>query len=171
MIRDQELMFTGVGTSGYAPTTATENVAPLTIDTSPLGVPTGSGGAATTGYNAGSAANAGRDLGLGGEMWWYVLVTVLVAQSANDANFELVTNSTATISSVTVLLKSTAYAAATLVAGFRFATQLPALLTYKQYIGMAVNINSTAWTAGTVESGLVTNLQASDLYDSGFLVA
>lgn len=171
MIRDQELMFTGVGTSGYSPTAATDNIAPLTIDTSPLGIPTGSGGASTPGYNSGTNANAGRDLGLGGEMWWYVLVTVAVAQAANDANFELVTDSTQTIASISVLLKSANTAAATLVAGYRFATQLPASLVFKQYIGLDVLINTTVWSAGTIESGLVVNLQASDLYDTGFAVA
>lgn len=170
-IQDGLLMFTGRGTSGYAPTTATDNIAPFTIDTSPLGLPSGSGGASTPGYNAGVSTNAGRDLGIGGEMWFEVLVTVSVAQSANNASFKLVTDSTATISSVNVLLASPAFAAATLIAGFAFRTQLPASLVYLQYIGLDVAIATTAWTAGTVEGKLLTNIQASDLYLSGFAVA
>lgn len=170
-ILDANLFFTGLGTSGYAPTTATDNIAPFTIDTAPLGLPTGSGGAATTGYNAGSSANAGRDLGIGGEMWFEVLVTVAVAQSANDATFKLVTDSTATIGSITVLLASSAQAAAALVAGTYFRAQLPAASTYKRYLGMVVTINTTAWTAGTVEGKLLTNIQASDLYLNGFYVS
>lgn len=170
-IQDQELMFTGRGTSGYSPTTATDNVAPLTIDTSPLGLPTGSGGASTPGYNSGSSANAGRDLGVGGEMWIEVLVTVAVAQSANNATFKLVTDATATISTIGVLLASPAFAAATLIAGFAWRAQLPASLVYQQYLGLVVTITTTAWTAGTVEGKLLINIQQSDLYDTGFTVA
>lgn len=170
MIRDSQLMFTGVGTSGYAPTAATDNIAPFTIDTAPLSVPSGSGGVAATGYNSGSQTNAGRDLGIGGEFWLQVLVTAAVAQAANDANFNLVTDSTATISSVTTLLASPAFAAATLIAGFAYRVQLPASLLYKRYLGLNVKINTTVWSAGTVEGCLLNNIQASDLYLSGFLV-
>lgn len=170
-MQDLNLMFTGRGTSGFAPTAASDNIAPFTIDTSPLGLPTGSGGASTPGYNSGSAANAGRDLGVGGEMWLEVLVTVAVAQAANDANFNFVTDSTATISSVTTLLASPVFAAAVLVAGFAYRTQLPAALTYKQYVGLNVKINTTVWSAGTVEGKLLCNIQQSDLYDTGFIVA
>lgn len=170
-IQDANLMFTGRGTSGFSPTTAAQNVAPFTIDTSPLGLPTGSSGASTPGYNAGVQANAGRDLGIGGEMWLEVLVITAIAQSANNANFQFLTDDNAAMSSPTVLLQSAALAAATLVAGYRWLTQLPASLIYEQYLGLAVLINTTAWTAGTVEGKLLTNIQASDLYDSGFLVA
>lgn len=170
MIRDSFLMFTGVGTSGYSPTTATDNIAPFTIDTSPFGLPSGSGGAATTGYNAGVSTNAGRDLGVGGEMWLEVLVTAAVAQAANNAAFKLVTDSTATISTVNVLITSPSFTAAQLILGFVYRTQLPASLVYLQYLGLDVSIATTAWTAGTVEGKLITNIQQSDLYLSGFAV-
>lgn len=170
-MRDAQLMFTGVGTSGYAPTTQTDNIAPFTIDTSPLGLPSGAGGAATPGYNAGVSANAGRDLGVGGEMWIEVLVTVAVAQSSGSATFKLATDSTATIATVNVLLASPAFAAATLIAGFAWKAQLPASLVYQQYIGLDVLIATANWTAGTVEGKLLMNIQQSDLYDSGFAVA
>lgn len=171
MIRDSELMFTGVGTSGYAPTAASENVAPFTIDTAPLGLPTGSGGASTPGYNAGSSTNAGRDLGVGGEMWWYVLVTVAVAQAADSATFKLETDGDAAGGSPVVLLSSAAFAAATLIAGYTFKAQLPASLVYERYLVFVVSILTTVWSAGTVESGLITNIQQSDLYLGGFRVS
>src|SRR6266403_158213 len=172
MIRDGQLMFTGVGTSGFAPTATGDNVAPFTIDTAPLGLPTGSGGASTPGYKAGSSVNAGRDLGLGGAMWWYVLVTVAVTQSGGGGVFfELATDSNATISNVAtaanILIASPNFAAATMIAGFRFATQLPASLIYLEWLGVNVDIVTNILGAGTFESGLVTNLQASDLYDTG----
>lgn len=170
-IQDSQLMFTGRGTSGYAPTTATDNYAPFTIDTAPLGLPSGSGGASTPGYNAGVSANAGRDLGIGGEMWLEVLVTAAVAQSANSATFKLVTDGDATMGSPVVLLSSPAFTAAQLIAGFAFRTQLPQSLVYERYLGLDVAILTTAWTAGTVEGKLLVNIQASDLYDTGFAVA
>lgn len=169
-ILDGNLLFTGMGTSGYAPTAAQDNVAPFTIDTAPLGLPTGSGGSAATGYNAGSTANAGRDLGVGGEMWFEVLVTVAVAQSANNATFKLVTDSTATITTVNVLLASSALAAASLTAGSYFRAQLPISGSYQRYLGLCVTITTTVWTAGTVEGKLLINVQASDLYLNGFFV-
>lgn len=170
-IQDVQLMFTGRGTSGYAPTTAAQDIAPFTIDTAPLGLPSGSGGASTPGYNAGTSVNAGRDLGIGGEMWLEVLVTVAVAQAANDANFQLLTDDTVDMSTSPVtLLQSAAYNAATLIAGFRWLTQLPASLVYQRYLGFAVLINTTVWSAGTVEAKLLQNIQMSDLYLSGFRV-
>lgn len=171
MIRDSQLMFTGVGTAGFAPTAASDNIAPFTVDLAPLALPTGSGGSSTPGYNAGVSLNAGRDLGLGGEMWLQVLVTVAVAQAANDANFNFVTDSTATIGSVTTLLASPVFAAAVLIAGFAYRVQLPAALTYKRFVGLNVKINTTVWSAGTVEGCLLQNIQASDLYLGGFAVA
>lgn len=177
-IKDANLYFTGYGTSGYAPTAnATENIAPFTIDTSPLGLPTGSGGSASIGYNAGASVNAGRDLGIGGEMWWEVLVTVAVAQTSGGAIFYLVTDATATMASVAsqtgvgVLLGSPNLTAAKLIAGATYRSQLPQSATYLQFLGMDVYIFTNNWTAGTVESSLVMNVQASDLYLSGFAVS
>lgn len=170
-ILDANNYFTGVGTSGYSPTTATDNIAPFTIDTSPLTLPTGSGGGGATGYGALANANAGRDLGIGGEMWIEVLITVAVAQAANNASFKLVTDNTATINTVNVLLASPAFTAAQLIAGAYWRAQLPASASYLQYLGLDVAIATTAWTAGTVEGKLVTNVQQSDLYQSGFFVS
>lgn len=178
MIRDLNLMFTGVGTSGFSPTNTGDNIAPFTIDTSPLGLPTGSGGASTPGYNAGSAVNAGRDLGLGGEMWLEVLVTAAVTSSgAANVRFDLGTDATATLASfvsstgVGVLLSSPVFAKATLIAGFLYRAQLPQALTYLKFLGLNVNIATNNLTAGTFEGKLLMNIQASDLYDTGFTVA
>jgi len=169
-IQDAQLMFTGRGTSGYAPTLAAQNLAPFTVDLAPLGLPVGSGGASTPGYNAGVQSNAGRDMGIGGEMWLEVLVITSVAQAADNATFQLLTDADPAMGSPVVLLQSPALAAATLVAGYRWLTQLPASLIYERYLGLAVLITTTAWTAGVVEGKLLQNIQASDLYDTGFVV-
>lgn len=179
--RDVNLSFTTVtngADSPFAPTTATDNIAPNTIDTAPLTVPSGSGGASTPGYNAGVNTNAGRDLGVGGEMWVEVIVTTSVAQSANNTIFKLVTDSTATITTVNVLLSSPAFTAAQLAVpasgnattGY-WRAQLPASGSYLEYLGLDVSIVTTAWTAGAIIAGLVENIQQSDLYQSGFAVA
>jgi hypothetical protein len=178
MIRDSLLMFTAAGTSGYSPTSTGDNVgAANTYDTAPLGLPTGSGGAAATGYNAGSSTNAGRDLGIGGEMWFYVLVTATVTSTGSaTVKFDFVTDSSATLANVVdstgvgVLMSSAVFPKATLIAGFRFAAQLPASLVYLEYIGLDVVIATQTLSAGTFESGLVMNIQESDLYLSGFAV-
>ena|SRR5690349_10219983 len=178
---DAGLSFTTINSDGtnsaFAPTTAgQENLAPNSIDTSPLALPTGSGGSSTTGYNSGSSANAGRDLGIGGEMWLEVLVTTAVAQSANNANFFLVTDSAAALSNVAsqtgvgVLIESPAFTAAQLVAQAYWRTQLPAAAVYKRYLGLDVYINTTNWTAGAVIAYLLTNIQQSDLYLSGIAI-
>jgi hypothetical protein len=177
MIRDGLLMFTGVGTSGYSPTADQDNIGPNSYDTAPLGLPTGSGGGSTPGYNAGVAANAGRDLGIGGEMWFYVLVTVSVTSAgAPAATFIFASDTVQALSNVAeatgvgVMVSSPVFLKATLVAGFRYATQLPASLVYNEFIGLDVFLATATWTGGTVESGLVMNIQESDLYASGFAV-
>lgn len=163
--------------SPYAPTAAQDNLAPLTIDTAPLALPSGSGGAASIGYNSGSSANAGRDLGIGGEMWLEVLVTTAVAQSANTTTFYLATDAAATLASfvsstgVGVLLASPNFTAAQLAVKSYWRTQLPASGSYLRYLGLSVTINSTVWTAGAVEAKLITNIQQSDLYLSGIAIA
>lgn len=166
-IIDANNYFTTPGTP-YAPTAAIDNIAPLTIDTSPLGLPSGSGGASTPGYGSGASANAGRDLGVGTEQWLEVLVTTAVAQSANSTTFKLVTDSTATIATVNVLLASPAFTAAQLIAQAYWRTQLPASGSYLQYLGLSVTITTTVWTAGAIEAKLLSNIQQSDLYLSGF---
>lgn len=170
MIKDLLTHFTTIGTP-FAPTATGDNVAPFTYDTSPLGLPTGSGGGGTVGYNAGASANAGRDLGIGGEMWWNVLVTTAVAQTSGGLTFALVTDSTATITTVNTLLASPNLTAATLVVQYAFKAQLPASLVYKQYLGFNVNIVTNVLTAGAFESELVINIQQADLYLSGFAIS
>lgn len=168
---DANLSFTTI-TAGanvpFAPTVAGDNLAPNTIDTAPLTVPSGSGGASTPGYNAGVNTNAGRDLGVGGEMWIEVLVTTAVAQAANGTIFSLVTDDTAAISSITTLLSSPSFTAAQLAAQSYWRAQLPASGVYERYLGLNVNIVSTNWTAGAVIAYLLMNIQQSDLYQSGF---
>lgn len=178
--RDVNLSFTTV-TAGadvpFAPTGAGNNIAPNTIDTAPLTVPAGSGGATTPGFNAGVNTNAGRDLGVGGEMWIEVIVTTSVAQSANGTIFALVTDSTATIATVTTLLSSPQFTAAQLavpasgnvLTGY-WRAQLP-IGGYLEFLGLNVNIVTTNWTAGAIIAGLVENIQQSDLYQGGFAIA
>ena len=178
MIRDSLLMFTGVGTAGQSPTSTGDNTSTFSYDTAPLGLPTGSGGAASTGYNAGSSVNAGRDLGLGGEMWLEVLVTAAVtaAGGAATVKFDFVTDSVAALSNVVdstavgVLLASPAFPKATLALGFLYRTQLPASLVYQEFIGVDFVIATNTLTLGTFEAKLIMNVQASDLYLSGFAV-
>lgn len=170
-ILDAQLAFTGFGTSGFSPTTQTDNIAPNTIDTSPLGLPTPSGGSSATGYNNGSFTNAGRDLGIGTEFWLQVLITAtFTSGGAATINFQLVTDSTAAISSITILLASGILALASLTAKSYFRAQLPASGNYKQFLGLDVLIGTTTMTGGTVEGLLLPNIQQSDLYLSGFFV-
>lgn len=179
MILDKLLLFTGQGTSGQSPTSTGDNTSTFSYDTSPLGLPTGSGGAATTGYNAGSSANAGRDLGLGTGMWLEVLVTAAVtaAGGAATVKFDFVTDSVAGLTNVVdstgvgVLMASPAFPKATLILGYLWRAQLPASLVYQQYIGVDFVIATNTLTLGTFEAKLVINVQASDLYLSGFAVA
>lgn len=170
-ILDAQLAFTGFGTSGFSPTAATDNIAPFTIDTAPLGLDTKSGGAALTGFNSGSSANAGRDLGVGTEFWLQVLITAtFTSGGAATINFQLVTDSTATIASITILLASGVLALATLTVSSYFRAQLPASGSYKEFLGLDVLIGTTTMTGGTVEGLLLPNIQQSDLFLSGFFV-
>ena len=177
-IIDANNYFSGVGTAGYSPTAQTDNIFPYTIDTAPLGLPTGSGGAATTGYNSGSAVNAGRDLGVGTEFWLEVLVTAAVTSGgAATITFYLGTDAAATLASfssstgVGVLLQSPTFLKAALpISTVAWRTQLPASLSYLEFIGVVCTIGVTTLTAGTFEAKLLPNIQQSDLYLSGIAV-
>lgn len=178
MIEDKLLFFTGLGTLGQTPTATGDNVSTFSYDTSPLGLPTGSGGAAAIGYNAGVTTNAGRDLGIGGEMWLEVLVTasVTAAGGAATVKFDFVTSALAALSDVVdstgvgVLMSSPAFSKATLVSGYIWRAQLPQSLVYLQYIGVDFVIATNNLTLGTFEAKLIMNIQASDIYLSGFAV-
>lgn len=171
-ILDVSLAFTGFGTSGFSPTAQTDNIAPFTIDTAPLGLDAKAGGAALTGYNSGVSVNAGRDLGIGTEFWFQVLITVMFTSGgAATMNFQLVTDEDAVITEANILLGSGVLALSKLTAQSYFRAQLPASGSYEQYLGFDALIGTTTMTAGTVEAELLPNIQQSDLYLNGFFVA
>ena len=185
MIRDALLCFSGSPTSTtpeptvIIPASVTTTLMPNVIDTSPLGLPTGSGGGSSV------LPNAGRDLGIGGELWLDVNLATVAASSSGTWQAQLVTG--ATTSPSTVLLSSpvlsNAYMVAALVTGptsILWRTQLPAGNTsyagaggiaYAQYIGVQQVVASAGFTTGTVFAELVTNIQAADLFGSGYAIA
>lgn len=168
MFKDGELLFSG---AAWSPTTQVDNISTNVLDTGPLGLPTGSGG--------GSGTNAGRDLGIGSEMWLMVTVTTAVTSGgAATVTFKIVTDSTSTIVTKNVLAASPAFTVAQLVAGFRWAIQFPfadtgnSLATkYQRYIAVDALIATADLTAGTFEAVGVKNLQTKDLYVSGFTLS
>ena len=177
MIRDQLITFSA--TAGDSPTATGDNLSTNSYDTSPLTLSTGSGGASTPGFNNGTNTNAGRDLGLGGEMWLEVLVTAAVTASGGAATvkFDFVTSALAALSDVVdstgvgVLASSAAISKATLIAGYiAWRIQLPWSLAYLRYIGVDYVIATNTLTTGTFEAKLIMNVQSSDLYQSGFAV-
>lgn len=188
MIRDALLCFSGAPTATspkpttIIPASATTTVMPQSIDTSPLGLPTGSGG--------GSAAlpNAGRDLGIGGEMWIQVLLATVATSTSGTWECDLITDSDqALATAMVVLLKSPVLSNATMAAALAsgptsvlWRTQLPAGnasgggaggTAYKQYIGLQQVVASAGFTTGTVFAELLTNIQAADQYGSGFTIS
>lgn len=167
---DALLYFTTVGTP-YAPTTVAANLAPNQIDTSPLTVPSGSGGAGAVGYGGLANANAGRDLGVGTPIWLEILVTTSVAQTSGGVTFQLLTDDNTAMSSAVTLFSSANFAAASLAAGARpVLVALPISALYERYLGLTVTIVSNVLTAGAFEARLLLNPQASDLYQSGFTI-
>jgi hypothetical protein len=184
MIRDALQCFSGVPSSATpAPTTiipasATTTLMPQVIDTSPLGLPAGSGGGSTT------LPNAGRDLGIGGEMWLQILLATVAASTSGTWQASLVTGATTT--PATVLLLSPVLSNATMVAALAsgptsvlWRTQLPAGnqsgggaggVAYAQYIGVQQIVASAGFTTGTVFAELLDNIQAADLYGSGYAI-
>jgi hypothetical protein len=187
MIRDALLCFSGVPTAAspdptvIIPASATTTVMPESIDTSPLGLPTGSGGGST------SLPNVGRDLGIGGEMWIQVLLATAAASASGTWQCQFITDSDqALATAMVVLLSSPVLSNATMVAALTsgptsilWRTQLPAGnasfggaggTAYKKFIGLQQVVGSAGFTTGTVFAELLTNIQASDQYGSGFLV-
>lgn len=176
MIRDALLCFSGVPTSTApdpsvaVPTSGITTVMPQTIDTSPLGLPTGSGGGSS------SLPNVGRDLGVGGEMWINVLCATALTGATATLNIELVTDSTQTISTLNVLMASGVFSNAQSLAfttsganSIVWRAQLPASLNYKQFIGLAMVV-TTGFAGGALFAELIENIQQSDIYGSGFAI-
>lgn len=186
MIRDALLCFSGVPTSTsptpttIIPASATTTVMPNSIDANPLGLPTGSGGGAT------QLPNAGRDLGIGGEMWIQVLLATVAASASGTWKCEFVTDSTGAMTSAVVLMSSPILSNATMVAALAsgptsvlWRAQLPSGnasfggaggVAYKSFIGLQQVVASAGFTTGTVFAELVTNIQASDQYGSGYAI-
>lgn len=187
MIRDALLCFSGVPSSATpAPTTiipasATTTLMPQVVDTSPLGLPTGSGGGSSV------LPNAGRDLGIGGEMWLQILLATVAASSSGTWQASFVTGATTT--PATVLLLSPVISNALMIAALAsgptsvlWRTQLPAAnasyggagdsggAVYAQYVGVQQIVASAGFTTGTVFAELLTNIQAADQYGSGFAI-
>lgn len=182
MIRDSILCFSGTPSSATPdptvnlPSTATSTVMPQTIDTSPLGLPTGSGGGST------SLPNAGRDLGIGGEMWINVLLAVAATASSGTLYIALVTGTSST-APATVLLQSpttnnTAIAALPVSGNgsIVWRTQLPAGgnfsggVAYAQYIGLEMVTTIAGFSTGALFAELLVNIQAADILGSGFAI-
>lgn len=188
MYRDALLCFSGVPTSTsptpttIIPASVTTTVMPNSIDTAPLGLPTGAGGGAA------SLPNAGRDLGIGGEMWIQVLLATVAASTTGTWQAQFITDSDqALATAMVVLLSSPVLSNATMVAKLAsgptsvlWRTQLPAGnasyggaggVAYKQYIGLQQVVASAGFTTGTVFAEMLTNIQAADQYGSGFAIA
>jgi hypothetical protein len=184
MYRDGILCFSGVPTAAapeptvIIPASATTTLMPQVVDTSPLGLPTGSGGGSS------SLPNAGRDLGIGGEMWLQVLLATVAASSSGTWQAQFVTGATTT--PATVLLSSPVLSNATMIAALAsgptsvlWRTQLPAGnasgggaggVAYAQYVGVQQVVASAGFTTGTVFAEMLINVQASDELGSGFTV-
>ena len=187
MIRDGILCFSGTPSfttpepTTIIPASATTTLMPNVVDASPLGLPTGSSG--------GSAAlpNAGRDLGIGGEMWLQVLLATVAASATGTWQASFVTGATITPTTVLLLspVLSNAYMVAALASGptsVLWRTQLPVGnssyggagesggAVYAQYVGVQQIVGTAGFTTGTVFAELLTNIQASDQFGSGFTV-
>jgi len=189
MYRDALLCFSGVPTAAspkpttIIPASATTVIMPQSIDLSPLGLPTGSGGGSS------ALPNAGRDLGIGGEMWIQVLLaTVAVSAGGGTWKVDLITDTDqALATAMVVLMSSPVLSNATMVAALAsgptsvlWRTQLPAGnsspggaggTAYKAFIGLQQVVGTAGFTAGTVFAEMLTNIQAADLFGSGYAIA
>jgi hypothetical protein len=163
MILDLELLFAD-GT--WAPTATGVNISPNVTDMGPLGTPIGPG----------SAANLGRDLGQGQQMWFVVTVKVAVTSSAAaEVNFNFRTSAAANLTTTPIdLVSSGPIAKATLVAGYTFMVPLPSFAVgttgYQRFIGCNAAITTTALTGGQFHVAVLTNEQKNQKYGAGFTI-
>lgn len=157
MIRDELNVFaldTALDTNG----TGDANVGDV-IDTRSLG-------------GLGSTLGQLRNLGVNPKPLYFVVIvttTVLASGGASTVSFELVSDSTASISeddSETSHIKSPFFAKATLVAGFRYIAQLPPG-DYERYLGVQQDVTDNAVTAGKISAFLTDNPGIYKAYADG----
>lgn len=159
VIMDQELTFAD-GTWG--PTAVATNVSTNVVDMGPLGGPVGPG-----------SANAGRNLGVGEEMWFEILVAqTATSGGAATVDFRLRTDSAANMTTSPIDLASTgALGFATLVAKtYPMRLMLPWNATYKRYLGVVAVIATAVLTAGLFHARILKNPQMVQNYAAGFLL-
>lgn len=116
-----------------------------------------------------------RDLGPGNELQVAFSVdTTATAAGAATVNFQIITSASANLSSPTILVQTDAIPKATLVAGFRFAldiprTQLTAL--GQRYLGVQYTVGTGPLTAGAFSAAVVMDYaDTTKSYASGFTV-
>jgi hypothetical protein len=108
---------------------------------------------------------------LGGDQALYLVMTVGTAATSGGSatgTFNLVTDDNASLSSPTTLVSSKAWTVATMTAGtVLMAVQLPMEGTaYERYIGIQQVTGTAAFTAGTVNAFLTTDVARWKAYDS-----
>lgn len=159
VIMDNELTFAD-GTWG--PTAIATNVSTNVVDMGPLGGPVGPG-----------TANAGRNLGVGEEMWFEILCQqTATSGGAATVDFRLRTDSAANMTTSPVDLVSTgALGFATLVnKTYPMRLMLPWNATYKRYLGVVAVIATAVLTAGLFSARILKNPQMTQNYAAGFLL-
>lgn len=157
MYLDQEVIFA----DGYAPTATGDNICPNTWDSGPLGNLLNT--------------NTGRDLGAGAALYFSALVTTTVTSGgAATVTFELVTDSTVSISSIGVLVATPAIPKASLTATAEVVLGVPrgSAMTslYKRWLGGDINIGTATLTAGAFQLKLLEIDGAQDraIYQAGY---
>src|SRR6516162_2698545 len=145
MYVDTELQFA----TAWSPTATGDNISTNVYDLNPLG----------NNINT----NTGREVGAGEPLFFYFLVTATVTSGgAATVTFEFVTDSTATITTVNVLMATGAIPKATLTANTWGALALPRgraiTSVYKRYIAADANIATAVLTAGTFYVAIVRSL-------------
>jgi hypothetical protein len=150
---DQEVVFA----DNWLPPSTGDNIGPTTWDSSPLGNPINT--------------NTGRDLGPGTQLLVSFLIqtTCLASGGAATATFELVTDSTSTITTVNVLVASPAIPKASLVSTsgsneLVLAVPRGGVMTtlYKKFLGVDVNVATNPLTAGAIQAKLLNLDGAQD---------